>query len=40
VLAYQAYDRGQNYIAGPLFVVSVVFFGGLAWSMTVASRRR
>ena len=40
VLAYQAYDRGQKYIAGPLFVVAVVFFGGLAWSMMVASRRR
>jgi predicted unusual protein kinase regulating ubiquinone biosynthesis (AarF/ABC1/UbiB family) len=40
VLAYQAYDRGQNHIAGPLFVVALVFFGGLAWSMTGASRRR
>jgi ubiquinone biosynthesis protein len=39
VLSYQAYDRGQNYIAGPLFVVAIVFLGGLAWSMT-ASRRR
>jgi predicted unusual protein kinase regulating ubiquinone biosynthesis (AarF/ABC1/UbiB family) len=40
VLAYQAYDRGQKYIAGPLFVVALVFFGGLAWSMMGASRRR
>jgi predicted unusual protein kinase regulating ubiquinone biosynthesis (AarF/ABC1/UbiB family) len=40
VLSYQAFDRGQKYIAGPLFVVAIVFFGGLAWSMMVASRRR
>jgi hypothetical protein len=39
VLSYQAYDRGQKYIAGPLLVVAIVFLGGLAWSMT-ASRRR
>ncbi len=39
VLSYQAYDRGQRYVAVPLFGVAVIFLGLLAWSM-LASRRR
>jgi ubiquinone biosynthesis protein len=38
VLSYQAYDRAQFVIAGSLFVVAMVAFGGLAWSMHLTTR--